>query len=456
MIEADEGHTLVQQLAARLTAMRSAKLPSAVADRAKMCVLDQLGVQIRGATLPHVRPAIDVALALGGAPESTVPLMGVRLPAPYAAFVAATFGHSCEFDDSHFLCGHPGVCVIPTVLALGEHLHSTGRDILSALVAGYEAMVLSVGPIHPTTMATGWHGTKVAGVFGAAAAAAALLDLDVARTAQALAIAGSEASGTSEYDRSGGEVKRVHPGMAARSGIEAALLARAGLTGPLTILEGQRGIYRLFGDGTPPEIDAVWQTRFHILGVIHKLYPAVGTHHAPLDALRHLMKTEELEADEVERITVWTAPWAILHGGATGRPTDMISAQFNLGFSLATRLLENSNALQLYLDGRRWCDPAVVALSERVDVRAMTFQPGESELGALVEVELRDGRVLSRRQQTFRGQPDDPALATEIDEKFRDLVSGILPAGRGEQIVDAVGRLDSLEDARELTDLLQP
>src|SRR5580704_14132908 len=329
LIEADEGHTLVQQLASRLTAMRSAELPGAVADRAKMCVLDQLGVQLRGATLPHVRPAVDVAVALGGAPESTVPLMGIRLPTPYAAFVAATFGHSCEFDDSHFLCGHPGVCVIPTVLAVGEHLHSTGRDVLSALVAGYEAMVLSVGPIHPTTMATGWHGTKVAGVFGAAAAAAALLNLDVARTAQALAIAGSEASGTSEYDRSGGEVKLVHPGMAARSGIEAALLARAGLTGPLTIFEGIRGIYRLFGDGSDAKIDAVWSRRFHIRDVMYKLYPAVGTHQAPLDALRYLMASEAVTAEDVEWISVSTAPWAILHGGATGEPADMISAQFN-------------------------------------------------------------------------------------------------------------------------------
>jgi hypothetical protein len=86
----------------------------------------------------------------------------------------------------------------------------------------------------------------------------------------------------------------------------------------------------------------------------------------------------------------------------------------------------------------------------------MTFQPGESELGALVEIELRDGRVLSRRQHTFRGQPADPARPPDIEEKFFDLISGLLPGGRGEQIVDAVWRLDSLKDVRELTDLLQP
>src|SRR5258708_2701554 len=106
--------TVAQQLAARLVEIRSATLPDDVLERAKMSILDQLGIQIRGATLPHVQAAAKVAESLGGAPESSLPMTGVRLPAPYAAFVTATFGHSCEFDDSHFLCGHPGTCVIPT------------------------------------------------------------------------------------------------------------------------------------------------------------------------------------------------------------------------------------------------------------------------------------------------------------------------------------------------------
>jgi 2-methylcitrate dehydratase PrpD len=448
--------TLAQQLAARLVEMRSAALPDDVLERAKMCILDQLGIQIRGATLPHVQAAAKVAESLGGLPESSLPMTDVRLPAPYAAFVAATFGHSCEFDDSHFLCGHPGTCVIPTVLAVAEPHHASGRAVLSALVAGYEGMILSVGPIHPTTMATGWHGTKVGGVFGAAAATAALIELDESATAHALAIAGSDASGTCEYDRSGGEVKRVHPGMAARSGIEAALLARAGLTGPLTIFEGIRGIYRLFGDGSDAKIDAVWSRQFHIRDVMYKLYPAVGTHQAPLDALRYLMASEAVTAEDVEWISVSTAPWAILHGGATGEPADMISAQFNLGFSLALRLLKKSNALPLYADPAMWRDPEVRALSQLIRVQGISFAPGESELGGLVEVGLRDGRVASRREHAFRGHPSNPARPSDIQEKFVDLVGGLLPSGRASQIIDTVWRLDQIADITELTTLLRP
>src|ERR1700730_1932440 len=167
--------TLAERLADRLGGIRYERLPTDVVERAKLCILDQLGIQLRGAPLPQSGPAIALARALGGPPESTIPLVGDRVSAPYAAFAAAALGHSCEYDDSHFQCGHPGVCVIPVGLALGEKHAASGRDVLAAVVAGYEAMVLAVGPIHHSTLTTGWHGTKVGGVFAAAAAASGIL-----------------------------------------------------------------------------------------------------------------------------------------------------------------------------------------------------------------------------------------------------------------------------------------
>lgn len=448
--------TLAGQLAERMVELRAAPLPDDVAERACLCVLDQLGNQLRGATLPHVQPARRLAELVGRSAECSVPMHELRLTAPYAALVTATFGHSCEYDDSHFLCGHPGACVIPTVLAVGEQQGASGEQVLRAVVAGYEAMVLAIGPIHPTTMATGWHGTKLGGVFGSVGATAELINLDVPATAHALAIAGGEASGTLEYDQAGGEVKRVHPGMAARSGIESAWLARAGLTGPLTIFEGERGIYRLFGDGSAPAVDAVWSRRFHIRDVMFKLYPAVGTHQAPLDALRYLIETEGVRAQDVSSISVLTAPWALMHGGATDQPADMISAQFNLGFSLAVRLLRSSNAISLYADRSLWSDPEIRALSEMTTVRELTLAPDESELGAAVEVVLRDGRLFRRREYAFRGHPLNPASSSDIETKFRGLVEGLLPDDRTDQILDAVWNLGTLRDIRELTTLLRP
>ncbi len=235
--------TLAEQLAGRICSLSFETLPADVVEHAKRCVLDQLGIQILGETLPASQAAIALARSAGAAPAvSRVPGLGDTVSAPYAALAGAAFGHSCEFDDCHFLCGHPGACVIPPALALSQQEGLGGREFLTAVVAGYEAMVLAVGPIHHSFAMTGWQGSKIGGVFGAAAASAVLLGLGETRTAHALAIAGSEASGTLEYDRTGGDVKRLFPAMAARSGVEAALLARSGLTGPLTILEGERGM----------------------------------------------------------------------------------------------------------------------------------------------------------------------------------------------------------------------
>src|SRR5690606_38083027 len=121
--------------------------------------------------------------------------------------------------------GHPGVSVVPAVLAEAERRGATGRDVLTAVVAGYEVMHRVTAPIHPHHLERGFQGTGLGGPFAAAAAVATLTGLDAGRTAHALAIAGSFATGLSEYDQSGGEVKRVYAGLAARGGLEAAELA---------------------------------------------------------------------------------------------------------------------------------------------------------------------------------------------------------------------------------------
>jgi 2-methylcitrate dehydratase PrpD len=438
--------TLAERLAGRIGSISFASLPDDVLGHAKLCVLDQLGIQTLGATLTAARPAHALAAAAGAAPQvSRIPGSAERVSAPYAALAAGAFGHCCEFDDCHFLCGHPGSCVIPTALALAQQQGSTGREFLTAVVAGYEAMVLAVGPIHHSFAMTGWQGTKVGGVFGAVGAAAVLLGLSDEQTAHAFAIAGAEASGTLEYDRSGGEVKRLFPGLAARSGIEAAVLAQAGLTGPLTIFEGDRGIYRLFGDGGEPRVDAVWGRDWHIRGAFFKLNPAAGTHLAPIEALADLIAEHQIKPVDVTGIVVAVAPFAVHHGGEIGIPVDAVGAQYNLGFSLALRLVESGNAVQSYLDPQKWSDPEISRISKSVAVEALDLGPGESPMGARVDVEVADGRVLSKRQLTFKGHTEDPAEWADLERKFRSVTAGLLSQQDADAIVAAIADLEHLQ-----------
>jgi 2-methylcitrate dehydratase PrpD len=294
----------------------------------------------------------------------------------------------------------------------------------------------------------------VGGVFGAAATAGKLLGLNEAQLAQALAIAGSDASGTMEYDQSGGEVKRLHPAMAARSGVEAALLAGTGMTGPLTIFEGRRGIYRLFGDGRAADVERFFDGRFHIMDTFFKLYPAVGTVHAALDALREVMERNTFETAEVVEIDVGLAPYAVVHGASIVRPADAVSAQFSLAFSLALRLVRNENELDSYTDPTSWSDPDLLAIADRVRAHGISFEPGACELGATVDVVLRDGRRLAAKQRAPHGHPDNPATTRDLEEKFFSLTKGVLPPGVPEQVLRTVNRLEEQPDVGGLMALV--
>jgi 2-methylcitrate dehydratase PrpD len=446
--------SIAERLAADVTGLTFEKLPLAVIEKAKQCVLDHLGVAMLGATLPNVRPALSLVRGMGGRPESTIVYFGDRTTPAYAAFVNATFGHSCEFDDAHWLGGHPGVCTIPVALALGERSHLGGKDVIAAIVAGYQATVVSCAPIHRAKLRLGWHPMKVAGVFGAAATAAKLLGLGSERTAHALAIAASEASGTMEYDQSGGEVKRVHAGFAVRSGLEAALLAEAGLTGPRMVFEGKRGVYHLFGDGDDDDIDAAWANDHQILDTTFKLYPCVGTLHSALDALIDIMDSQLFDVDEVDEVVVYLADWAIPHGATIRYPSDAISAQFSLAFSIGLRLVRRSNALSLYTDPAMWSDAAVLEIASRVTPRPLDFAPGEPQLGSRVEVRLKDGKRFESHQRAFRGHHTNPATTEELTAKFLEVTSDVMSPRRSQELVRMVSALEDLDDVAALMNTL--
>jgi 2-methylcitrate dehydratase PrpD len=446
--------TPVEQLGAQIVGISYAALPPEVVARAKDCLLDQLGVQLRGATIAHVQPALRVARRLQAAPQSTVVLHGDRTAAPLAAFVNASFGHSCEYDDAHFLCGHPGVCTIPAGLAFAEAGHAPGQDLIRSIVAGYQAAALSLAPVHDDTLALGWHGMKVSGVFAAAAAAGQLLGLNAEQMSNALAIAASESGGTMEYDQSGGEVKRLHAGMAVRSGTMAAMLAQEGLTGPHTIFEGQRGIWRLFGKAdAPSRSELQGADRWQILDTIFKLYPAVGTVHAALDAMRMIQADDRLDPDDIEMVEVGLADWAVPHGASITRPTDVISAQFSLGYSLALRIVRQSNDIGFYLDPQGWNDPALLQVIDKVKPYPMPVAHGE-ELGARVTVTTRDGRRLEAVQPAFRGHHTNPASSEDLEGKFFETVAPVLSHRRAEELADAVRHVEDIDDITTLTALL--
>jgi 2-methylcitrate dehydratase PrpD len=311
-----------------------------------------------------------------------------------------------------------------------------------------------LGAALPKMVEIGWHGSKVLGVFGAAAAAGRILGLSTAQLVDAFGIAGSDAGGGMEYDQSGGEVKRLHAGSASRSGLEAAELARCGLTGPATVFEGRRGLLRLFGDGGDLEaMEAVWH-RWLVLETIVRFYPSVATNHAPLDAVRALRAEHGIKPDDLARIRVGLVEFAVGHGASITRPRDAISAQFSLAFSIGLQFVTGSNAPADYFDEGRRTDPEILAIADLVEPYPMPIPAGDPIFSSAVEIELKDGTIHRAYQAGFRGHPSHPATRADIEAKFQENVQGLIEPERADALMAAVVSLETQATVTPLTSRL--
>ena len=449
------GETIADRLARWVVGLRFEDLSPEVVRQAQRCMLDTLGVQVRGATLPWIQPVYRYIRSAGSSEEATVTYHGDRLGAPYAAYVNSTFSYSCELQHhGSYGSAHTGVIVIPTLQALGEKLGSTGRSLIAAMVAGYEVQGrLGMALFKPASQRH-FHPQGLLGVFSAAAAAGKLLGLDAEQQAHAFAIAGSHASSILEYDQAGGEVKRIHGAIALRSGIQSAYLAKEGLTGPLTVFEGRRGIFASFGGGeVAPELPLSQIGRpYCITRCRFRIYPTIGSCHAVLDIVNDLMKKHAFDYRDVECIRVGMSEFSVTHVTTVTRPHDVMSAQASLGFSLGLLLVKGGNDLELYIDRTLWQDPEVLAVADKLQAYVVADESRPQM--ARVEIRLRGGRILEGEQEDARGTETSPFSDEVMEAKFRRLAAS-LPGDQVEQVIQTVSRMEEMTSMLQLVPLLQ-
>jgi 2-methylcitrate dehydratase PrpD len=264
-----------------------------------------------------------------------------------------------------------------------------------------------------------------------------------------------------EYDQAGGEVKRYHNAMATRAGILAAYLAREGLTGPPTILEGRRGVVRMFGRVEDPSYivdgldDRSW---FAVQGRTVKVFPTVGTIPTSIQALAAIMAEHTFSPADVSRVDVWIQPNALLHGASITEPTDTISAQFSLAFSLGLRLVRGANNLPDYMNPQLWTDPDILRIGQLLHVHgdpsygqkddpaSGTSINWQTVNGARVRVELNDGRLLEAEEPYRKGSKWNPVTPDELEAKFRGLASAVLTDAQQDEVVKTVSTLEEMDD----------
>ncbi len=439
-----------------------AQIPAEVRERIKLLIVDALGCAIYGAHLEWCRILRDTLEALDASRTTSIWGTNQKLSSPHAALVNGTQVQSFELDDVHRTAVlHVGAVTLPALIAVAEsHANLSGRDFLTAAVAGYEIgprVGLCMGQEH---IGQGWHSGATVGVFSAAAGAARALTLSADETVHALGIAGTQSSGlmAAQY---GAMVKRMHAGRAAQSGLYAALLASHGFTGIVDVFEAPYGGFCTTFSRSNDRFDLAQLSaglgeRFETMRISLKFYACVGSNHTTLDAIRDIRKRHPFAPDDIDNIVVHASQVTVDHAGWPYRPEGLTAAQLNLAFCVATLLIAGDVFVDEFAPD---CvaDPARIGLAGKVKV---VHDPAITALGPAhrhkvrVEVHFRDGAVERETRESPRGGEHSFAGADDIFGKFRKLSRGVLPAKQQDALIDAVLRLDELPDSRELIDLL--
>jgi len=436
--------------------LRYADLPSAVADKAKEIALHAWAVQLAGSTLPWSHIVYRYVQDQGGTPQSTVLGHGLKTSSTAAAFANGAFGHAFELDDNHAASSIKGGCVVvPAALAIGERERSSGKDVITAIVAGYEVMTRIALSVTPVLLRRGHHPTGTCGAFGAATAAAKLLGLPAAKMLHMMSIAAVHGSGLTEAPASGrGQLKRIFGGMAASSGVRSVLLAQAGLTGPATMLEGEEGFCRAFGDSAnPAALDAGLGTQWEILRVHYKIYAQDGYIQPMTEALDRIVKRHRFSVDAIDEVRAGCCRFA--HERVVGvirEPTDLASAQYSANFSLALFLVKGGAGLAEYT-AESLSDPRVLALAAKVrtevdDEIEQEWQKTRPR-GARVTVRLRSGETYSECVHMLREMSND-----DLEAKIHGLSTLALGEAKSQRLITTVRDLEGVDDVSHLLPLL--
>ena len=446
---ADETATL----AAYVVDLKFADIPAEVRERAKALTLDFLGSAVRARRDAESTASLLKmleALKLDQAGEATVFGDSKTWTPAVAALLNGALGHSLDFDDTHADSSlHPSAPVVPAAFAVGEMVGASGRDVLTAIVAGYEVCCRLGNALDPTShYARGFHPTATAGTYGAAAAAAKLFGLTKEQIVSAFGVSGSQAAGSLQFLVNGSWNKRYQVGAAAMNGVIAASLARDGFIGSSESVEGKHGLLVGYTDDAHPDkavadLGKVYETMK--IGV--KPYPSCRYTHAAIDALLAMRRAHNLTPDQIKRVEIGLHRNGItLTGDAPTKrhPTSIVGGQFSMFFTGALALDQGRFGWDDYA---RLGDKAINALADKIDVvQDDRLEVGRTHpFGARVTVTTDDG-VHEELYPDPSGEPASFPDSAAMRQKFLTLARPVLD-GQADKFADAILSLETYDRA---------
>ena len=432
------------------------KPPAEARQRAAIALRDTVGVILAGAPEPAAK-IIRQTVVEESQGKCRVLGTAARASAGDAALANGVAAHAHDYDDMCFVSlAHPSCALVPSILAVGELTGASGSAVLDAYILGFEVecrLGLVMNPRHYHER--GWHCTSSIGTLGAAAAAACLLKLDARSTVHALGIAASMACGLKE--NIGSMVKPLHAGMAARNGVTAARLAKAGFTAGERSIDGPQGYLVAMDSQKPPsalaDATANLGSRWEILdtGITVKLYPSCAATHPPLDALLGLKRRHNIVAADIAAIDVEVdsmTPRLLIHS----RPSTPLEAKFSMPFCAAAAIVFGHPTLETF-DVEKIRDPRIQALLPLVTLRANSSFDAAAPLSqANVTVRLNDGRTVAERADGARGYPGRLS-EDELNTKFLACAQRSLTHEAALQVLDLLRAIETTPNIAELTEL---
>lgn len=453
-----EGIVEETRLAAFALRFERDAIPQSAVDVVKKIVLAVAGTAIAGASEDGCAPLRDLLVERGGKPECTSFIHGDRLPAPSAALLNGVMCRALDFCDAMVPGLHIGSSLVPAALAAAElEGGCTGSEFVAALTVGAEIasrLNRSEGDYD------GFDPTGVAGVFAATAAAGRILRLDEVQMRNALALAFNRCGGSFQSNVDGSLAVRLIQGWVAESGVNCALLARAGLTGPARFLGGVYGYEHLFsrGRGIVGEVSVGLGGTFRLCEVVFKKYPSCGLTQGVTELALQVAAEADWTPERIRRIEVRLPPYGhklVGHPFSIGA-NPRVDAQFSARYCVANALVRKASKLR-HFRPQEIDDPAVLAVVGRIDVVADPAMDDRGHTAVDLAVVDTDGVRHARRLDIAPGFPGRPLSDAEHRHRFDECIDYArmpFPRAQADELVAAIDALDELDDVRTLIRLL--
>ena len=461
--------TCSRQLTDHILSVASGDIPASARDAARRLLLDTFGCALAGHRAPGVQSTVEHMQDWGGKPEASILFSDApALPMPNAAFANSAMIHALDLDDVYVPAAlHLTSVIVPAMLAAGESAKVSGRDALAAMILGIETAV-RIGQVERSRRrGGGFLPSSLAGSFGAVVTASRLLGLSREQTVDAMGINYAQVSGNRQALLDFSLTKRLQPAFAVRSALWAADLARAGITGPHRVFEGDAGYFNIYMNGDVPNV-AEFLAPFDVFAVEHvstKRYPSCGACHAVQIAAERLREEEELEPDEIDRVESFNIP-SLVSEPFELKDHPQVAAQFSGAWAVAHTLLRGPAKLADYTDDAVHNDREVCELTRAIKpVPPPDDLPPEPELHPVqagsgarhraryqgVIVYTKDGRRLMRCEAPCQTRPPHPPPWNEVEAKFRDCAAFAgMPESGMQTLVAAIRNVDDADSVHAL------